>query len=29
MMVTFIGGGNQGTWWKPPTCSKSLIILSI
>jgi hypothetical protein len=22
--VSFIGGGSQGTWRKPPTCGKSL-----
>ena len=24
MAVSFIGGGNQSTWRKPPTCRKSL-----
>ena len=23
MVVSFIGGGNRGTWGKPPTCCKS------
>jgi hypothetical protein len=28
MVVKLIGGGNQSTWRKPPTCRKSLINLS-
>jgi len=24
MAVSFIDGGNQSTWTKPPTCRKSL-----
>ena len=26
MAVSFIGGWHQSTWWKPPTCRKSLNI---